>query len=198
MATAALNRYTPEEYLTLERHAEFRSEYIDGRIVAMTGGSIPHNYIVGNIYAGLLARFAGRPCHVFFADVKVRFGWGTNYTYPDVMALCGPPGHGDGHEEVLTNPALIVEVLSRSTEAYDRGEKFKRYKAIETLREYVLISQDEVLVEHFAREGDFWNRTAVTDLDAVIEFRSVACSLPMREIYRRTDFVVEDLLEAPE
>jgi Uma2 family endonuclease len=153
---------------------------------------------VGNVYAGLLARFAGRPCHVFFADVKVRFGWGTNYTYPDVMALCGTPGHGDGHEEVLTNPTLIVEVLSRSTEAYDRGEKFKRYKAIETLREYVLISQDEVLVEHFEREGDFWNRTVVIDLDAVIEFRSVACSLPMREIYRRTAFVVEDVLEAPE
>jgi Uma2 family endonuclease len=198
MATAALNRYTPEEYLALERHAEFRSEYIDGRIIAMTGGSIAHNYIVGNIYAGLLARFARRPCHVFFADVKVRFGRGTNYTYPDVMALCGTPGHGDGHGEVLTNPALIVEVLSRSTEAYDRGEKFKRYKAIETLREYVLISQDEVRVEHFQREGDFWSSTAFTHLDAVIELRSVACSFPMREIYRRTDFVVEDVPEAPE
>jgi Uma2 family endonuclease len=114
------------------------------------------------------------------------------------MALCGLPGHGDRHEEVLTNPALIVEVLSRSTEAYDRGDKFMRYKAIETLREYVLISQDEVLVEHFAREGDFWNRTAIADLDAVIEFRSVACAFPMREIYRRTAFVVEDAPAVPE
>ncbi|WP_420126056.1 Uma2 family endonuclease [Longimicrobium sp.] len=198
MATAALNRYTPEEYLALERHAEFRSEYIDGRIIAMTGGSITHNYIVGNIYAGLLARFAARPCHVFFADVKVRFGWGTNYTYPDVMALCGRPARGDEHADVLTNPALIVEVLSRSTQAYDRGEKFERYKAIETLREYVLIAQDEVLVEHFEREGDFWRCTAITDLNAVIDFQSVACSFPIREIYRRTDFVVEDVLEAPE
>jgi Uma2 family endonuclease len=92
MATAALNRYTPEEYLALERHAEFKSEYIDGRIIAMSGGSIPHNYIAGNIYAGLLARFSGRPCHIFFADVKVRSGRGTNYTYPDVMALCGARG----------------------------------------------------------------------------------------------------------
>jgi Uma2 family endonuclease len=189
MATAALNRYTPEEYLALERNAEFRSEYIDGRIIAMTGGSIPHNYIVGNIYAGLLARFSGRPCHVFFADVKVRFGRGTNYTYPDVMALCGAPGEGDEDSEILTNPALIVEVLSPSTEMYDRGDKFKRYKAIDSLHEYLLVSQDEVKVEQFVREGDFWPSTLVTDLDATVELRSVGCTLPMREIYRRTRFV---------
>jgi Uma2 family endonuclease len=195
MATAALNRYTPEEYLALERHAEFRSEYIDGRIIAMTGGSIPHNYIVGNIYAGLLARFLGGPCHIFFADVKVRFGRGTNYTYPDVMALCGAPGYGDEHKEVLTNPALIVEVLSRSTEAYDRGEKFRGYKAIESLREYLLVSQDEVRVEHFVRHGDLWPATLTTDLDAVVELRSVGCSIPMREIYRRTGFVPGELLD---
>ena len=194
MATAALNRYTPEEYLALERHAEFRSEYIDGRIIAMTGGSIPHNYIAGNIYAGLLARFSGRPCHIFFADVKVRFGRGTNYTYPDVMALCGAPGHGDEHREILTNPTLIVEVLSRTTEAYDRGEKFRGYKAIDSLREYLLVSQDEVAVEHFVREGDFWQSTLVTDLDATVELRSVGCTLPMREIYSRTRFVDEDAL----
>ena len=198
MATAALNRYTPEEYLALERHAEFRSEYIDGDIIAMSGGSIPHNYIAGNIYAGLLARFSGRLCHVFFADVKVRFGRGTNYTYPDVMALCGPPGYGDEHKEILTNPALIVEVLSRTTEAYDRGKKFKGYKAIDSLREYLLVSQDEVRVEHFVRNGDLWTPTLITDLDAVVELPSVGCSMPMLEIYRRTGFVPEELLDDPE
>jgi Uma2 family endonuclease len=115
VATAG-TRYTPEEYLALERHAEFRSEYIDGRIIAMTpDGSFPHNYVAGNVYAGLLARFAGRPCHVFIVDVKVRFGRGTNYTYPDVMALCGTPHHEDDHRDILTNPSLIVEVLSRRT-----------------------------------------------------------------------------------
>jgi Uma2 family endonuclease len=194
MATAALNRYTPEEYLALERHAEFKSEYIDGRIIAMApGGSAPHNFIAGNIYAGLFTRFSGLSCHVYFSDVRVQFGRGKNdYTYPDVMALCGAPQYLDGVQDTLINPSLIVEVLSGSTEAYDRTDKFKRYKAIETLREYVLISQDEVLVEHFEREGDFWSRTAVTDLDAVIELRSVACSFSMREIYSRTDLAAED------
>jgi Uma2 family endonuclease len=199
MATAALNRYTPEEYLALERHAEFKSEYIDGRIIAMTpGGSAPHNFIGGNIYVGLVARFSGRRCHVFFSDVRVQFGRGKNdYTYPDVMALCGMPRYLDGVQDTLINPSLIVEVLSETTANHDRTEKFRRYKAIETLREYVLISQDEVRVEHFEREGDFWNCTTVTDLDGVIEFRSIACSFPMREVYRRTDFIAEDVPEAP-
>jgi Uma2 family endonuclease len=190
MATAALTRYTPEEYLALERNAEFRSEYIDGRIIAMSpGGSFPHNYIAGNVYAGLLARFAGRSCHVFIVDVKVRFGCGTNYTYPDVMALCGTPHHEDDHRDILTNPSLIVEVLSRSTEAYDRSDKFAGYKAIASLREYVLVSQDEVKVERHTREGDFWMRSVETDLDASIELVSVGCTFPMREIYSRTGFV---------
>ena len=190
MATAALTRYTPEEYLALERHAEFRSEYIDGRIIAMSpGGSFPHNYIAGNVYAGLLARFSGRPCHVFFADVKLRFGRGTNYTYPDVMALCGVPQHEDAHDDILINPSLVLEVLSDSTEAYDRSDKFAGYKAIESLREYVLVSQDEVRVERHTREGDFWVRVQETDLNATIEFASVGCALTLREIYSRTRFV---------
>jgi Uma2 family endonuclease len=193
MATAALTRYTPEEYLALERHAEFKSEYIDGRIIAMSPGvSFPHNYIAGNVYAGLLARFAGRPCHVFIADVKVRFGRGTNYTYPDVMALCGTPRHEDHHRDILTNPGLVVEVLSPSTETYDRSEKFAGYKAIESLREYVLISQDEVKVERHIRAGDFWTHSIETDLDATIELTSVGCTFPLREIYNRTSFVDAD------
>lgn len=199
MATAALNRYTPEEYLALERHAEFKSEYIDGRIIAMTpGGSAPHNIVGGNIYVGLVTRFIGRRCHVFFSDVRVQFGRGTNYTYPDVMALCGTPRYLDGVQDTLINPSLVVEVLSDSTAGYDRGDKFNGYKAIASLREYVLVAQDEVRVEHFVRGGDFWSSALITDLDAVVELRSVGCSIPMREIYRRTDFVPEDPLDAPE
>ncbi|HEX2076581.1 MAG TPA: Uma2 family endonuclease [Longimicrobium sp.] len=194
MATAALTRYTPEEYLALERHAEFKSEYIDGRIVAMTpGGSAPHNFIAGNIYAGLLTRFSGRRCHVYFSDVKVRFGRsGTDYTYPDVMALCGTPRYEDGVKDTLTNPSLIVEVLSDSTERYDRGDKFAGYQALDSLREYVLVSQDQVKVERFSRQGDFWVYSAVTDLDSSIEFESVRCSFPLREIYFRTQFASDE------
>ena len=199
MATAALNRYTPEEYLALERNAEFKSEYIDGRIIAMTpGGSIPHNFIGGNIYIGLVTRLEGRRCHVVFSDVRVQFGRGTNYTYPDVMALCGTPRYLDGFHDTIINPSLIVEVLSGGTAGYDRGDKFKGYKAIDSLREYLLVSQDEVRVEHFVRHGDLWPPTLITDLDAVVELRSVGCSIPMREIYRRTAFVPEELQDDPE
>jgi Uma2 family endonuclease len=190
MATAALSHMTPEEYLAVERHAEFKSEYIDGRVIAMTpGGSLPHNFIAGNLYAGLLARFAGGPCHVFFADVRVRFGRdGRDYTYPDLMALCGEPTFDDDEQDTVTNPALIVEVLSRSTQAYDRGRKFEGYKAIDSLREYVLISQDEVRVERHTRSGNFWVCTVETNLDGLVELASVGCSIPMREIYNRTRF----------
>ena len=129
MATAALDRYTPEEYLALERHAEFKSEYIDGRIIAMTpGGSAAHNFVGGNIYAALLARFSGRRCHVFFSDVRVQFGRGTNYTYPDVMALCGTPRYLDGVHDTLINPLLIVEVLSDRTRGTIAGTSSRATK----------------------------------------------------------------------
>ena len=145
----------------------------------------------------MLACFTGRRCHVFIYDVKVQFGRGANYTYPDVMALCGTPEYLDGVRDVLINPSLIVEVLSDSTGGYNRGDKFKGYRAISSLREYLLISQDEVKVEHFVRQGDLWPAAVTTDLDAVIELRSIGCWIPMREIYRRTDFVPEDFPDEP-
>jgi Uma2 family endonuclease len=189
ISTAALNRYTPEEYLALERHAEFKSEYIDGRIIAMSPGvSFAHNRITGNVYAGLLARFAGRECHVFISDIKVRFGAGRNYTYPDVAALCGSPHCEDEYQDTLTNPSLLVEVLSPSTQTYDRTEKFAGYKAIASLREYVLIAQDQVRVEIHTRHGDFWSSAVETGIDATVTFASVNCSVTMREIYARTPF----------
>jgi Uma2 family endonuclease len=199
MATAALTRYTPEEYLALERHAEFRSEYIDGHIIAMTpGGSAPHNFIAGNIYAGLLTRFEGRGCHVYFSDLRVRFGKGHDYTYPDVMALCGTPQYEDSARDTLTNPALIVEVLSESTAAYDRGKKFAGYKALDSLREYVLVSQHRVRVEHHTRQGDLWICSTLTDLDSTLELASVKCTFPLREIYKRTQLVPESIVELAE
>jgi Uma2 family endonuclease len=189
MATAALIHVTPEEYLARERHAEFRSEYVDGRIVAMTPGvSLPHNVIAGNLYVGLRTRFAGGPCHALIADVRVRFGRGREYTYPDVMALCGEPAFEDDVQDTVINPSLIVEVLSRSTQAYDRGPKFEGYKAISSLREYVLVSQDAVHVERHTRRGNLWIGTIETDLDASIKLASVGCVISMREIYARTRF----------
>jgi Uma2 family endonuclease len=187
MATAALIHCTPEEYLARDRFAEFKSEYLEGRVVAMTpGGSVPHNFITGNVYSGLLARFEGRPCHVFFSDLRVRFGAGRDYTYPDVMALCETPSYEDAVQDTILNPSLIVEVLSPSTEAHDRGTKFSGYKALESLRHYVLISQDELKVEVFSRQGELWAYSVETSLDASIDLDAIGCGLPLREIYRRT------------
>jgi Uma2 family endonuclease len=183
MATAALTHYTPEEYLALERNAESKSEYLDGRIVAMTGASAAHVTITGNVHGELRMHLRGTACRPFMGDMRVQIGGGRRYTYPDVAVVCGAPAFMDGALDTLTNPALIVEVLSPSTEAYDRGEKFLQYRTIDSLREYVLIAQDRVLVERFVRTGESWTLSTVSDLDAALELTSVDCSIPLREIY---------------
>jgi Uma2 family endonuclease len=191
MATAALTHYTPEEYLALERNAEFKSEYLDGRIVAMTGATIEHATITGNVHGELRTRLRGGPCRAFVSDMRVQVGGGRRYTYPDVTAVCGEPRLMDATLDTLMNPVLIVEVLSPSTEAYDRGEKFQHYRAIDTLREYVLIAQDRVLVERYVRSGEFWTLSAITDLDASLELTSVGCTIPLREIYENVEVTSE-------
>jgi Uma2 family endonuclease len=188
MATAALTYYTPEEYLALERHAEFKSEYIDGRIVAMTGASSSHAFIAGNIHAELRARLRGGPCRAWANDMRVQIQGGRRYAYPDVVAFCGTARFVDGVSDTLTNPVLIVEVLSPTTEAYDRGEKFTHYRAIETLQEYVLVAQDRVMVERLVRHGEFWMFSAFSDLDQEVELTSVGCTIPLREIYENVEF----------
>ncbi len=188
MATAALTYYTPEEYLALERHAEFKSEYIDGRIVAMTGASAAHAFIAGNVHAELRARLRGGPCRAWANDMRVQIAGGGRYTYPDVVAFCGQAKFADGVSDTLTNPVLIVEVLSSSTEAYDRGEKFTHYRTIETLQEYVLIAQDRVMVERLVHHGEFWMFSAFSDLEQDIELTSVGCTIPLREIYENVEF----------
>jgi Uma2 family endonuclease len=183
MVTAALTRYTPEEYFALERNAEFKSEYLDGRIVAMTGASIEHATIAGNVHGELRQRLRGSSCRVFISDMRVQVGAGRRYTYPDLVAVCGEPQLVDRMPDTLTNPTLIVEVLSPSTEAYDRGEKFLQYRGIESLQEYVLVAQDRVLVERFVRAGEFWTLSTLSDVDASLELTSVGCEIPLREIY---------------
>jgi Uma2 family endonuclease len=186
MSTAALNYYTPDEYLALERNAEFKSEYVDGRIIAMAGITATHNLLMSAFSALLYIQFTERPCTVFLADMRVRFGRGRQYTYPDVAAVCGTPQFEDKVLDTLLNPSLIVEVLSDSTEAYDRGDKFKGYQALDSLREYVLVSQKEVKVERFVRQGEFWSYAEFAGADAVLPLESLDCEIPLREIYGRT------------
>ena len=186
MATAAtLKRHTPGEYLALERKAEYKSEYCDGYITAMSGASRKHNLIAANMLAETHSQLKGRPCEVYGSDMRVRTSPTGLYTYPDISAVCGAPQFLDAEFDTLLNPTLIVEVLSPSTESYDRGAKFEEYKAIESLREYVIVAQDEMLVERFVKRGDEWIHQEYRDMDATLVLESIRCAIPLREVYAR-------------
>ena len=180
--------YTPEEYLALERAAEYKSEYLDGEIFAMVGTSTQHNVIALNIARRLGNELEDRPCHVYIGDVRVRVAASRLYTYPDVVALCGPQEFADDQKDTLLNPSLIVEVLSPSTEGYDRGEKFAHYWRLPALTDYVLVAQDRVRVEHFQRQGDGWFVTAFTSLDETLLLPSLGTDLPLAAVYKNVDF----------
>ena len=176
---------TPQEYLALERRAEMRSEYVNGRVYAMTGASRKHNLIAGNVFAELRAQLRGRPCEAYTVNMRVKVADTGLYTYPDVVALCGEPLFEDARVDTLLNPAVIVVVLSESTERYDRGEKFAHYRRLASLREYVLVAQDQVRVEHYARQGEQWLLTEVAELDAGLALPSIECCLRLRDVYER-------------
>jgi Uma2 family endonuclease len=185
MATAALIRYTPEEYLALERHAEFRSEYINGQIVAMSPGARrPHNLLVAALVYHLEGHLLNGPCEVYPSTQRVKVSASGDYLYPDVSVSCDPQFENGNHDNLLT-PVLIIEVLSDSTERRDREKKFALYKKLESIREYVLISQKEVLVEQYVREGDFWRRNAVADPEGSLILASVGLEIPLRRLYEK-------------
>ncbi len=188
MSPVAQQRYTPGEYLALEREAEFKSEYVNGRIYAMTGASREHNLIAGNVHGELRARLRGRPCEVYMSDMRVKVSPTGAYHYPDVVAICGIPRFEDKHIDTLLNPTVVFEVLSPSTEAYDRGEKFAHYRRLETLAEYVLIAQDKMRVEHYGRDGERWVLTEISEPEGVLSLPSLGCEVPLREVYERVEF----------
>ncbi len=188
MATVPITkRHTPEEYLSLERQAQYKSEYRNGFIVAMSCASRDHNRIAGNFYRKISDLLEDGPCEAFIGDMRVRTSPTGLYTYPDVVVVCGEPLFLDEVVDTLLNPTLILEVLSPSTEDYDRGDKFDLYKAIESLREYVVVAQDEVLVERFVKRGRRWIRTEYRDLGGMLELESIGCAVPLRQIYARVE-----------
>ncbi len=180
--------YTPEEYLALERAAAYKSEYLDGAIFAMAGASIRHSDIIMNIGWQLRTAFQDRPCRVWGSDVRVWVAATGLYTYPDVTAVCGPLEIADDQEDTLLNPTVIFEVLSPSTEGYDRGEKFAHYWQLSSLTDYVLVAQDRVRVEHLQRQGDGWLVKAVTSLDETLRLPALGIDLPLSAIYSKIDF----------
>jgi Uma2 family endonuclease len=188
MPSLAQPQYTPERYLALERASDRRSELINGQIYAMTGASFVHNTIVGNILTILRNRLRNRGCSVLSSDMRVKASQTLMYTYPDVVALCEPPRLEDAYGDTLLNPAVIFEVLSESTERYDRGEKFAHYRRIESLREYILVSQDTTRVERFVRHGDHWVFSDVTEPDGSLAIDTLGCEITLAEIYEHVDF----------
>ena len=174
-----------EQWLEAERAAaEGRSEYVNGEVFAMTGASAEHNTIVMNIGGELRAQLKGRPCQVYANDMKVLIRSANAGKYPDLVAFCGEPELLDGRRDVLLNPSLLVEVLSDSTEAYDRGDKFALYRQIPSLREYLLVSQGRVLVELFARGDDGrWVLADYRSLSDRVPLPSLDCTLDLAEVY---------------
>jgi Uma2 family endonuclease len=180
---------SPEDYLALERSAEFKSEYFDGEIFAMAGASESHNLMVINTIRELSSQLKKRSGKVYANDMRVRVSPTGLFTYPDVMVVCGQTQFDDSHLDTLLNPTLIVEVLSDSTEAYDRGRKFEHYRKLESLAEYVLIAQHRPHVESYRRQPDQrWVFAESDGLDDSLPLDAIDCKLALAEIYDKVEF----------
>lgn len=189
MAAQPQPRLSPEEYLAIERAAEFRSEYYKGHMYAMSGASYRHVVITGNLAFGIRSAVGKRGCTVGTNDLRVSASPRGLYTYPDVHVVCGEPKFADDWTDTLLNPAVLIEVLSPSTEARDRGFKSAQYRRIESLQEYALVSQTEPRVEIFRRQtGGNWLLTEATGLEASCRFESIDCSIAMKDVYDKVTF----------
>jgi Uma2 family endonuclease len=184
-------KYTSAEYLALEEKAEFRSEFLDGNIIEMSGGTENHNSITLNIAAEFRARLRGK-CRTHAIDVKVWIDSWNSFVYPDVFVVCGESNYYNNRKDILTNPQLIIEVLSDSTKIYDKGDKFIGYQTLESLKEYVLVDQDKFLVEQFTKNSDGkWVYQATIGQKSSVNFESLNVTLTLDEIYDLVDFEKE-------
>jgi Uma2 family endonuclease len=189
MASNPVSNLTEEQYLAIERAAEFKSEFLDGVMYAMSGGSLRHSDLASNVLAQLRAMLRSSECKAFNSDLRVRVS-ARMYAYPDVSVVCGKPLLADDHQDILFNPIVIVEVLSPSTEQYDRGMKFQLYRTIESLREYILVDQDKVLIEQYIRQdASTWTLRDHQTLEDELKMDSIGVSLPLRLIYDRVDLL---------
>lgn len=182
-------RYTAEEYLEVERRAENKNEYRDGEIFSMEPATRWHCLIVGSVGAELSRLLEDRNDEVYLSRMRVKVIPTGLYTYPDVTVVCEEPQFEDEEFDTLLNPTVIVEVLSKSTETYDRGKKFEHYRRIGSLKEYVLVAQHEPHIEHFARQDDGgWLLTEASGLDASIALPAFQCELRLADVYHKVDF----------
>jgi len=189
MTTKPELHLTPEEYLRIERAAEWKSEYVDGEMFAMSGASPRHVLIATNLSRVLDNRLIESPCNVYGVDLRVATDRRRHYTYPDLVVVCGPLEFVDDRHDTVTNPTLIAEVLSESTEKYDRGEKSERYRGVPTLSEYLLVAQNRIHIELYTRQPDGgWVLREWSDPGAEIELASLGCRLTVGEVYSKVTF----------
>ena len=188
MSSYAKPHYTPREYLEIDRRSELKHEYFNGEVFAMTGASRKHNLITSNLNASLNTQLKGGECEVYASDMRVKVSSTGLYTYSDIVVVCESPVFEDSEIDTLINPNLIIEVLSKSTEGYDRGKKFGHYRRLNSLMEYILISQDRCNVEHYVRQpDDQWLLSEATDLSSTIELPSIKGRLALADVYDKVE-----------
>ena len=180
---------TPEDYLEIERQAEYKSEYYNGEMFAFAGAGNNHNLIAVNITTFLHNQLKSKDCFVYNSDMRLFVESFGLYTYPDIMVVCGKPKFTDERKDNVLNPLMILEILSKNTESYDRGKKFEFYRSIPTLKEYILVSSDRPLVENFSKnEKNLWVLTDEKNLNASTQFSSLDIQVPLKEIYLKVEF----------
>ncbi len=188
MLAKAVSYISEEEYLEMEHKAETKSEYYDGEIFAMSGASRKHNLIVANVVASLVTQLRKKPCRVYPSDMRLKIEATGLITYPDVMVVCTKEKFRDNRKDTLLNPDVIIEVLSDSTEGYDRGVKFRNYRQISSLKEYVMISQHSRRIERYFRNPNKqWVLSEADDENPLILLESVGCTLDISEVYDKTE-----------
>jgi len=186
MSTQPEHRYSPSEYLEMERRADYKSEFFDGEIFAMTGATRKHNLISMNIGAAFHQQLRRRNCETYMNDMRVRVSPTGLYTYPDVVIVCDAPDFDDERHDTLLNPAVIVEVLSESTASYDRGRKFEHYRSLTCFQEYLLVHQDRMYIEHYMRRTDTtWLFSEYRRPDDEIMIEAADCRLRLADIYEK-------------
>jgi Uma2 family endonuclease len=194
MASDAPQRLTPAEYLEIERAADQKSEFFGGEMFAMAGAGREHNLIAANLTRVLGNQLMGRPCELYPGDMRVKVSPTGLYTYPDIVVVCGEPEFEDAQLDTLLNPTLIIEMLSSTTEAYDRGDKFVQYRQIDSLQQYLLIAQDRVLLEQYARQAGSheWLLAGLSDLQGIASLVSISCKLTLAEVYDKVKLPEEE------
>ncbi len=189
MTAVAKTKLSVLEYLASERRAEFKSEFFQGEMFAMAGASPAHNFIKENLSIELGTRLKGGPCRALSADQRIKVERTGLFTYPDLLIFCGDPAYDEEDPYTLLNPVAIIEVLSPSTEKYDRGAKFRNYQQIPSLTEYILVAQDEAVCERFVRSADgSWAFVSFVGLAAEMDFTSVRAKIPLADIYNGVTF----------